>query len=232
MSGKVVMALSGGMDSSTLLAWLVDQGYVVRAYHFQYGSKHNPYERAAARAVADYYGVALEEVDLSTILSGFRSNLLKGGGEIPEGHYSEENMSQTVVPARNIIFLAIVTGFAWSVGASKVALGIHRGDHAIYPDCRKEFYKAMDTAIYLGTDGRVEFLAPFVEWDKQKILEWGIPAGVPYHLTRTCYKDQPIACGRCGACVERQEAFYLVGALDPVPYQDTKFWRGVSKIFE
>ena len=231
MVKKAVMALSGGMDSTTMLAWLLDQGYEVEVCHFQYGSKHNPYEKEAATRVAAYYGVALHEVDLSSIMSQFKSALLAGQVEIPEGHYSEETMSQTVVPARNIIFLSIVSGFAWSVGASYVALGIHQGDHAIYPDCRKEFYKAMDAAVYLGTDRRVELIAPFVEWDKAKILEWGIPHGVPYELTRTCYKDQPVSCGRCGACVERQEAFWMNSAVDPVPYEDSEYWKSVSELY-
>lgn len=219
MSKKVVMALSGGMDSSTLLGWLLDQGYEVECLTFNYGSKHNPYENKAAELVAEHYGVKLSKIDIQPLMVSFKSNLLKTGQEIPEGHYTDETMSKTVVPARNMIFLTILAGHAWSVGANNIAIGIHQGDHAIYADCRKEFYKAMDTAIYLGTDRRVEMIAPFIDIDKTGILEYGRDLGVPYSLTRTCYKDQPISCGKCGACVERLEAFTNCAMLDPLPYE-------------
>ena len=128
-------------------------------------------------------------------------------------------MKATVVPGRNIIFLSILAGLAWSVGAKHIALGIHQGDHAIYADCRQEFFKAMDLALYLGTDRNVEFLAPFLDTDKEGILQWGYQHGVPYHITRTFYKDQPIACGKCGSCCERLSAFDKVGRKDPVEYE-------------
>ena len=227
---KVVMSLSGGVDSSTLLGHMLNEGYDVVCIHVQYGSKHNSYELKAARDVANFYGVELIEFDISNITSKFKSNLLKGGGEIPEGYYAQDNMSLTVVPMRNVLFLSIAAGVAWSIDAQFVALGIHQGDHPIYPDCRKEFYKAMDTAVYLASDGRVEFIAPFVGLDKAGIVSVGLKLGVPYHLTRTCYKDQPISCGRCGACVERLEAFYKNNAVDPIEYEDTEFWKKVIEV--
>lgn len=216
---KVIMAQSGGMDSATLLAWLLAKGYEVEAVSFDYGSKHNRYERQMAEKFAAHYGVKLHKIDLTGVMSGFSSALLKTGGPIPEGHYTDASMGATVVPGRNIIFLSILAGLAWSVGAESIAIGIHSGDHAIYPDCRPDFYAAMDNAIYEGTDGRVGILAPFVDWDKTKILQWGISNGTPYHLTRTCYKDQPLSCGKCGSCVERLEAFANVGEIDPIPYE-------------
>ena len=219
MSKKAILALSGGMDSATLLAWLLHQGFAVEAVSFDYGSKHNSHERLMAEAFAAHYNVPLHKIDLSGVMAGFKSNLLKTGGDIPEGHYTDASMSATVVPGRNIIFLSILAGLAWSAGAGKIAIGIHSGDHAIYPDCRPDFYDAMNQAIWEGTDGAVDLMAPFVDWDKTKILEWGIPAGVPYHLTRTCYKDQPLSCGKCGSCVERLEAFAAVGSIDPIFYE-------------
>lgn len=214
----VVLPLSGGMDSVTTLAWLLSHGFRVHPVHVQYGSKHNPYELTAANMCAAHYGLELKVLDLSGPMKDFRSALLKSGDPIPEGHYEDASMSETVVPARNIIFLAFAAGLAWSLNAQHVALGIHQGDHAIYPDCRVEFYKAMDTALFLGTDRRVQIMAPFLETDKFGILKWGIPNHVPYKLTRTCYKDQLLSCGKCGACQERLEAFARHGVADPVSY--------------
>ena len=216
---KVLISLSGGMDSTTLLGHLLSQGYEVDAVSFMYGSKHNSYEQEAAKNVTKYYGITLRQMDSTSIMCDFDSALLRSGDNIPEGHYTDKTMSGTVVPGRNMIFLTILAGLAWSIGAQKIAIGIHAGDHAIYPDCRTEFFKAMDSAIYLGTDKRIELIAPFVEMNKISILEWGIPNRVPYDLTRTCYKDQSSACGKCGACVERLEAFEKNGIKDPIIYE-------------
>lgn len=218
---KAILALSGGMDSTTVLAWLIDQGYEVSCFTFSYGSKHNYWEGLSAQMVAGHYNVPCHgTVDLSNITKLFKSNLLKGQGEIPEGHYEDSTMSQTVVPGRNIIFLSILAGLAWSEGSSEIAIGIHQGDHAIYPDCRVEFYDAMIKAISAGTDGKVSnIIAPFLHTDKTGILAWGLGHNVPYNLTRTCYKDQPVACGKCGACRERLEAFQLNNQTDPVQYE-------------
>ena len=160
------------------------------------------YERRAADAVLKYYASAVpceltyEVVDLSGAFTGMESSLLLSGGEIPEGHYESSNMSKTVVPARNLVFLSILAGMAWSKGIENIAIGIHIGDHAIYPDCRPEFHKAMDTAIYLGTDRNVNILAPFLHMSKSQIVQYGIANNAPYHLTRTCYKNQPNPCGK------------------------------------
>ena len=216
---NIVMALSGGMDSTTMLAHLLDKGHNVKCLIFTYGSKHNKYENAAAVKIADHYRCDWHHVDMTSFMEGFTSALMQSGEAIPEGHYTDATMSKTVVPARNIIFLSVMAGYAWSWDCQQIAIGIHQGDHAIYEDCRKEFYKAMDSAIYLGTGGRVEIVAPFVDIDKTGILGIGMPLGVPYELTRTCYKDQVLSCGLCGSCVERLEAFANVGRLDPVAYE-------------
>lgn len=216
---EAVVALSGGMDSATVLGWLIAEGFAVTAVGFIYGSKHNPYEQACARTLAEHYKVDFRTFNLTSIMGGFNSNLLKSGGDIPEGHYEDESMSLTVVPGRNMIFATILAGLADSIGAQLVALGIHQGDHAIYPDCRTEFFKAMDSAIYLGTGAKVQLTAPFLETDKKGILTWGLKHDVPYHLTRTCYKDQVLPCGVCGSCQERLEAFEKIGEKDPIEYE-------------
>lgn len=217
---KAVMSLSGGMDSTTVLKWLIDQGYDVTCVHFQYGSKHNPFEFAAIQKIVKHFDIPLVTFDLANVFSNFKSNLLSGQGTIPEGHYSSASMTQTVVPGRNSIFLTILTGLAESIGASKIGIGVHLGDHAIYPDCRREYVKAMDASIYLATDGKVEIVAPFQETDKTGILEYGLENGVPYELTRTCYKEQEVSCAKCGSCVERREAFRNRGIVDPIPYEE------------
>ena len=215
----VVMSLSGGMDSSTMLAQYIHEGKKVHCVHFQYGSKHNVYELAAAQNVANYYGVPLSVINMHEAFSNMTSNLMLSGGDIPEGHYEDKNMSKTVIPGRNTIFAAVLMGIAESTGASIIALGTHLGDHAIYPDCRTEYIKALDTLVYLASGNTVSVQAPFQQTDKTGICTVGLRIGMPYELTRTCYKDQPISCGRCGACVERQGAFTLNNVKDPIEYQ-------------
>jgi len=217
---KILLSLSGGVDSTTLLAHLLAEEYEVEAVSFFYASKHNAFENSAAARIAGYYKVPNTFIDLSGIMNSFKSNLMLHGGDIPEGHYTDESMSQTVVPARNIIFLSILSGLAWSKGISEIAIGVHQGDHAIYPDCRIPFLTAMEEAIRLGTDGYVELTAPFLRMNKIETVRRGLELGVPYELTRTCYKNQPIACGKCGACVERLEAFKRNGLEDPIPYEN------------
>jgi 7-cyano-7-deazaguanine synthase len=218
---KAIISLSGGLDSAVLLAHCLKEKREVECIGFSYGSKHNPYENKAAQAVADYYQVPFRLIDLSKVMEGFKSNLLRGEGEIPEGHYEADNMSLTVVPGRNIIFISILSGLAWSVGASEVWIGVHSGDHLIYSDCRPQFVAHMGQAIYLGTDNIVSLVTPFLNVNKSRILAEGLDMKVPFQLTRTCYSDQKTACGKCGACQERREAFQLNNAIDPISYEYT-----------
>lgn len=221
MADKVVLGLSGGMDSTTLLAYYLDKGFEVLPISFNYGSKHNQYENKAAVEVAKYYGLDLRYIELDFISSLFRSNLLKSGGDIPEGHYQASNMSQTVVPGRNVIFISIMMGYAWSHDANIVAVGVHAGDHQIYEDCRAGFVAAMNAAVIAGSGDRVRLDAPFQYLDKTGILKvgYGLKKPVPYHLTRTCYKDQELSCGKCGSCQERLESFANNGVIDPIRYK-------------
>jgi 7-cyano-7-deazaguanine synthase len=222
---KIVIGLSGGMDSATLLGYLLSEGYEVHCCSFTYGSKHNQYERQAVIQLINYYEmkdapVILHKFNLEDTFKDFSSALLKSGGPIPEGHYESANMIQTVVPGRNMIFSSIMAGLAESIGAEAIALGVHQGDHAIYPDCRKEFIKALDTAIYLSSDRKIQVLTPLVDDTKTSILAKGFALNVPYHLTRTCYKDQELSCGKCGSCQERLEAFANHLQKDPIKYEE------------
>jgi 7-cyano-7-deazaguanine synthase len=218
---KVVISLSGGLDSAVLLSKLLTQGDEVFCVSFQYGSKHNPYEKEAARKLASYYKANLFNIDLAAAMGSFKSHLLLGQGEIPVGHYEEESMRQTVVPGRNLIFLSLLAGFAQSIDAEQVAIGVHAGDHVIYPDCRPEFLEAAGQAIYISSSETVTLNAPFRMINKEMIVRCGVKYGTPFELTRTCYMAQEVACGRCGSCCERREAFMLAGVPDPIPYDYT-----------
>jgi len=223
-----VIGLSGGMDSATLLGVLLDKGYEVYCCIFHYGSTHGPYETAAADSIIDYYQDAFpgklhkHNIDIKPVMAPFSSNLLVAcEEEIPEGHYNQENMKKTIVPGRNLIFASILAGLAESIGASIVALGVHSGDHHIYPDCRPDFVEAVAQAVFLSSDGKVEVVAPLLFDDKESILQKGfsLHPPVPYHLTRTCYKNQEVSCGKCGSCRERLEAFDKIEVTDPIIYE-------------
>lgn len=218
---KILISLSGGMDSTTLLGYLLENGHEVQAISFYYGSKHNIYENQAAVQVAKYYGVRFDHLDISGVMDQITSNLLSSGGDIPEGSYDDANMKKTVVPGRNSIFASILGGIAESRGMDFVALGVHSGDHAIYPDCRPEWVTAMAQTIMTMTDYKVKgLMAPFLMMDKGGILQLSLnfKTPVPYHLTRTCYKDQEVSCGVCGSCDERLAGFKKAGMVDPILY--------------
>jgi 7-cyano-7-deazaguanine synthase len=165
--------------------------------------------------------VHLHEFNLTDAFGDFNSNLLKSGGDIPEGHYEEESMKLTVVPGRNLIFSAIMAGLAESIGAEDIALGVHSGDHAIYPDCRPDFIISLAETVKASSDGKVKVRTPLLFEDKTSILRIGhsLNPPVPYKLTRTCYKDQELSCGKCGSCQERLEAFGKLGIKDPIDYE-------------
>lgn len=226
---KHVIGLSGGMDSATLLGYLLEQGSEqVHCCSFYYGSKHGQWELEAARNVVGFYQshnfpVLHHQIDISGAFNEFKSNLLLSGDEIPEGHYEHGSMTKTVVPGRNLILASIMAGLAESVGARIVALGVHSGDHHIYPDCRPNFITALYEVIRSSSDGKVTIQAPFLNLDKTEILKIGftrVSVPVPYHLTRTCYKNQAPSCGRCGSCSERLEAFANIGMKDHIEYEE------------
>lgn len=225
-----VVSLSGGMDSATLLGQVVRYYQARQSIHqpkilavgFTYGSKHNKYETAAAIHVADHYGVEYHLLNLTEAMGLFKSDLLLTGGDIPEGHYEAETMKATVVPCRNLIFASILAGIAQSNckegEKAVVSLGVHAGDHAIYPDCRQDFINALNYTVHKATSDSVQIHAPFLQLSKGDIVKIGLELGVPYSKTRTCYKDQQKACGKCGSCQERLEAFQMCNAIDPIEY--------------
>jgi len=217
---KVVVLVSGGMDSVVALYGAAAEHEVVCVLSFDYGSKHNAREIPFARDHAAAMSLRHEVVRLDFMEPLFCSGLLRGGGEIPEGHYEEQTMRTTVVPFRNGIMLAVAAGLAESLEADGLVIAAHSGDHAIYPDCREEFMTAMGEAIRQGSYASLALLRPFIGDRKEDIVRRGVELGVDFGRTWSCYKGGEVHCGRCGTCVERREAFVLAGVDDPTDYLD------------
>jgi len=215
---KVVVLCSGGMDSVSALYWANAEHEVVAVLSYNYGSKHNPREIPFAKLHADKLGIRHQIINLDFIDKLFNSALLSSGGEIPEGHYQAENMKQTVVPFRNAIMLSIAAGWAESLEAEGLVIAAHSGDHAIYPDCREAFMKAMADTIREGTYAGIKLLRPFIDLNKGAIVTVGVKHGVDFSKTYSCYKGGAIHCGKCGTCVERREAFIDAHIPDPTEY--------------
>lgn len=214
---KTVVLLSGGMDSTTLLYYMRNLSREVYPISFYYGQKHKQ-EVSCALATCVRLGLSLEIVKLDALCNLAPSALTRRNIEIPEGHYEAESMKLTVVPNRNMVFLALATAYAIGIGSKEVAYAAHSGDHTIYPDCRPPFIEAMREAIFLCDDSNPSLMVPFERMDKASILRMGLSLGVDYSLTWSCYKGGTKACGKCGTCVERLEAFEKVGVGDPLEY--------------
>lgn len=213
-----LMIVSGGMDSVTMLyeyAQSIDLAVV-----FNYGSNHNAREIECARHHCEKLGIELLEIDLSFIGEYFHSSLLEGADAIPEGDYDFDNMKSTVVPFRNGIMLSAAAGLAESHGLTRVMIANHAGDHALYPDCRASFIKAMATAISEGTYDNIMLYAPYTLLTKTEIAMRGKELGIDYSKTYSCYKGNEKHCGRCGTCKERRQALAEAGIEDLTEYDE------------
>lgn len=219
MVDKAVVLLSGGIDSTTLTYDLLSQGFEVYPVSFNYGQKHNK-ELVSAVETSKRLGLVSKVLDLGILGEIAPSSLTRRDWEVPKGHYQEESMKQTVVPNRNMVLLSLATAYAIGIKVSSIYYAAHSGDHAIYPDCRRLFVNAMSKAIELCDWDRVELRVPYIDWDKERILRRGLELGVDYSLTWTCYEGKELACGKCGSCVERLEAFGKLGIKDLVRYEE------------
>ncbi len=199
-----LLVLSGGMDSTTMLYEYQDR--IALAISFHYGSNHNDKELAFAKLHCQRLGIEHIIIPLQFIKEHFNSSLLQGSEAIPEGNYDEQNMKSTVVPFRNGIMLAIAAGMAENRGLQYIMLANHGGDHTIYPDCRPEFVKAMDSAVCAGTWNNVRLLTPYTNITKAEIARHGLQLGINYDETWSCYKGGDKPCGVCGTCQEREQA--------------------------
>ncbi len=215
---NALMVLSGGMDSVTMLhEYAAD---IELAVNFSYGSNHNARELECARYHCRLLGIELVEIDLSFIGLHFHSSLLEGPDAIPEGEYDFDNMKSTVVPFRNGIMLSAAAGLAESHGLSVIMIANHAGDHALYPDCRDSFVKAMAEAIKAGTYEGIQLKAPYTLLTKADIALRGKRLGIDYATTYSCYRGLEKHCGRCGTCLERRQALKEAGIVDTTEYED------------
>ena len=241
MNKHAVVSLSGGMDSSTLLLRALSEYDSVTALSFDYGQKHRV-ELERAQALIDYlakegHKVTYKQIKLDGLVELLNSSLVEGGDDVPEGHYEQDNMKETVVPNRNKMFASITQAVALSKVKSTddivdICLGIHAGDHAIYPDCRQEFRDADDHAFRVGNwdVDQVGYFTPYLDTDKLGILQNGeylceileIDFNEVYSRTNTSYKPFPSGNSdyKSASSVERIEAFIALGRKDPVQYED------------
>lgn len=220
MQKKVVVIYSGGMDSYTVLHKAIEEGLTPYALTFDYGQRHVK-EIDIARSVCAELNIQHKVIDISAI------NELIGGSSLTDdaidvalGHYQNENMKSTVVPNRNMILLSLAIGYAVSIGAEQVYYGAHSGDHEIYPDCRPVFVEKMNEVAAVANYESTEIYSPYLNSDKIGILKDGMRMGLDYSKTWTCYNGREKACGQCGSCVERLEAFAENGISDPIAYEE------------
>lgn len=223
---KGVVVLSGGMDSTVLAYICREQVDDLICVSFDYGQRHRK-ELTYARITASKLGAVHYIIPMSWLAqtfssAGSQSSLVNPSVDVPDGHYAEDSMKQTVVPNRNMIMLSIACGVAVSSGAWVVGTGIHAGDHAIYPDCRRPFIEALDIAMVRGNEGFIDknfhLWTPFLSRTKDQIATKGEQLNVPWEDTWSCYKGLSQHCGTCGTCVERKEAFQLADIKDPTGY--------------
>lgn len=210
-----LVVLSGGMDSVTALAWAHHLHGTVDALTVDYGQRHRR-EIDAARRQATVYARNHDVVDLSGVGALLSGSALTDDVEVPTGHYADETMRATVVPNRNAILANVAAGVAVARGHDTLVLGVHSGDHAIYPDCRPEFVQALTALLAVANYDPIRVEAPFLYADKEAILRVGYALGVDYSNTWTCYVGGGRPCRECGSCVEREEAFDAYGARDPL----------------
>jgi len=226
-----VLLLSGGLDSTTMLAYALDRGFDVHAMTFRYGQRHAS-EIEAARRVARHYGVrdhVIVDIDLRT----FGGSALTADIAVPKDRTPaamSDGIPITYVPARNTIFLSFCLAWAEVLGASDIFIGVNALDYSGYPDCRPEYIAAFERMANLATRGGVEgsapihIRAPLLDLTKRQIVELGRSLGVDYSMTLSCYDpgDAGEACGHCDACTLRLKGFTEAGMHDPAAYSQPR----------
>ncbi len=215
-----VVLLSGGLDSTTLLAKLAAENRRLIALSIDYGQRHKR-EIEAAKEICKTLGVELRIVDLTTLKNVFGSNSLTDDSvPVFEGNYDPESIKTSVVPARNLIFIAIATALAISEKCETIAYAAHGGDHEIYPDCRPEFAEKLDAVVQISAWHNVRLERPFVALSKTEIVRLGNALSAPLSKTWSCYNGGEKHCGKCSTCLERKSAFAAANVQDPTIYAE------------
>lgn len=221
-----VVLLSGGLDSSTALAWACrKQGWQCHTVAFDYGQRHH-IELQAAEQVAHAMGAISHRV-IPVGLNAIGGSALTEDIPVPKDSHESGTIPITYVPARNLIFLSLAAALAEAIGASKIVIGANIVDYSGYPDCRPEFLDAFARAAMLGTkigaEGHpLDVVAPLIKLDKSEIIALGLELGLDYGLTRSCYDPLPDGspCGHCDSCHFRQEGFAKLHRSDPLAYPE------------
>ncbi len=219
---KAVCLLSGGMDSSTLAYLAKSKGFDILALHLNYGQRTEGKELACARKIATLLGAsAFVEINLDYFTKFGASSLTDKKMTVEEFDPARAHIPNTYVPFRNANLLAIATSFAEAHEADAIFIGVQALDYSGYPDCRPEFIEAFQRVIDLGTKEttKITLFTPFIRMTKTDILKTGIKLGVPYEHTWSCYRNEGKACGSCGSCHFRREAFAATGRKDPIEYE-------------
>jgi len=225
---KVVVIVSGGLDSTTLLYWVKNQGMDPTMLSFNYGQRHIKEINYAKKTSAKF---KLEHKIIELPKNLLQGSALTSDIEVPHEHYTHENQKITVVPNRNMIMLSIAAGYAESIKANKLFYGAHAGDHAIYWDCRPEFVDRINDVIKLNDIFPVTIEDPFIKMSKIQLVTEGLKLQVDFRDTWSCYDPQgDDSCGECGTCVERIEAFKLNKVIDPISYKAKIDWTDCKKI--
>lgn len=226
---RIALICSGGLDSVCLAYRLRDEGKLALIISFDYGQRHKR-ELDCARQCAGDLDIPFILSDIAGVGANLTGSALTDKTvAVPEGSYKENTMRQTIVPNRNAIFLAIAFGIAGARDLDGVALAVHSGDHYIYPDCTAGFLTAFDAMEDFALENKVRLVAPYAHKRKADIICDGAAHHVPFEKTWSCYKGVEIHCGRCGTCVERQEAFHVAMVKDPTVYKDPYFWKNFSE---
>ncbi len=220
---KAVSLLSGGLDSSTMLGYVISRGYEVTALSFDYGQRHRR-ELISAKKIAEHYKVdhRIMKLDLRTI----GGSALTSDIEVPDVNIDSigKEIPITYVPARNTILLSIALGLSETIGANKIFIGANYIDYSGYPDCRPEYFDSINETFRLGTKAGVEgnpikVEAPFLRYTKADIVKVAHELNVPLEMTWSCYNGGEKACGRCDSCKLRLKGFMEAGLEDPLEYE-------------
>ena len=223
---KTLAIVSGGLDSVTLAYLLANQQQLGGMVSFDYGQRHKK-ELAFAKGAATRLRVPHFLIDLTSITAHLKGSALTDDVAVPDGHYAADTMRQTIVPNRNAIMMTVAFGIAAAHDMNAVAIGVHAGDHYIYPDCRPDFIDAFAQMEQKALEGvwDIKLLTPFVKATKADIVRHASRLNVPFDATWSCYKGDAIHCGRCGTCVERREAFAIAKVDDTTVFEDREYWK-------